>query len=186
MSAPRSADDAADRWSDVELLLHQVLEQPTDERARFLDRTCTDQRLRREVETLLDAHDRPGMLDALAERVMTPLLHTRARGPIAPDEPRYVEPLLRDLTRVAATWPGEVVLLGSVASPKYTAPMIAVLGERLLFPETFVGRGDMSRGGLLLRCAASGEELTYVPVAGAVRHGVRPPKLDPATRVKVQ
>ena len=50
--------------------------------------------------------------------------------------------------------------------------------------EEFVGRGDMSRGGLLLRCVAPGEELTYVPVAGAVRNGSRPPKLDPATRPK--
>jgi len=37
----------------------------------------------------------------------------------------------------------------------------------------------MSRGGLMLRCARSGEELTYVPVEGAVRHGARPPKLAP-------
>jgi hypothetical protein len=37
----------------------------------------------------------------------------------------------------------------------------------------------MSRGGLLLRCARAGEELTYVPVQGAVRHGPRPPKLTP-------
>lgn len=35
----------------------------------------------------------------------------------------------------------------------------------------------MSRGGLLLRAARSGEELAYVPVAGATRHGKRPPKL---------
>ena len=57
--------------------------------------------------------------------------------------------------------------------------------NRLLFPQEFVGRGDMSRGGLLLRCAASGEPLTYVPLAGAIRKGVRPPRLDPATRVKL-
>ena len=37
----------------------------------------------------------------------------------------------------------------------------------------------MSRGGLLLRQAADGVELDYVPVAGAVRHGARPPKLPP-------
>ena len=55
-------------------------------------------------------------------------------------------------------------------------------GRGCVFPAEFVGRGDMSRGGLLLRCVASGEQLTYVPVAGAVRHGQRPPKLDPKTR----
>jgi hypothetical protein len=55
-------------------------------------------------------------------------------------------------------------------------------GDRLLFPMEFVGRGDMSRGGLMLRCAAAGQQLTYVPVAGAVRHGQRPPKLAPLPR----
>jgi len=37
----------------------------------------------------------------------------------------------------------------------------------------------MSRGGLMLRCVESRQELTYVPIAGAVRHGPRPPKLEP-------
>jgi hypothetical protein len=37
----------------------------------------------------------------------------------------------------------------------------------------------MSRGGLMLRAAASGEELDYVPVAGAIRRGARPPRLVP-------
>jgi hypothetical protein len=71
------------------------------------------------------------------------------------------------------------VLLGSIASGKYTAPLLEVFGDRLVFPADFVGRGDMSRGGLMLRCARSGTELSYVPVRGAVRHGVRPPKLEP-------
>jgi hypothetical protein len=39
----------------------------------------------------------------------------------------------------------------------------------------------MSRGGLLLRCAADGRELDYVPLASAARHGPRPPRL-PARR----
>ena len=73
----------------------------------------------------------------------------------------------------------EVVLLGSIASGKYVDVLDAVFGERLLFPSDFVGRGDMSRGGLMLRSAASREELPYVPVRGAVRHGKRPPKLGP-------
>jgi hypothetical protein len=37
----------------------------------------------------------------------------------------------------------------------------------------------MSRGGLLLRCVTSAEELDYVPVAGAIRRGGRPPRLEP-------
>ena len=52
-------------------------------------------------------------------------------------------------------------------------------GQRLCFPADFVGRGDMSRGGLLLRCAVDRCELTYISVAGAVRKGKRPPKLEP-------
>lgn len=72
-----------------------------------------------------------------------------------------------------------VVLLGSIASPKYTDVLLDVFGDRLCFPETFVGRGDMSRGGVMLRAAAAGEELQYVAVRGAVLHGKRPPKLAP-------
>ena len=97
--------------------------------------------------------------------------------PIDADEPRYLAPLVRDLTRITETWPGDVVLLGSVASPKYTRPLLDILGTRLLFPATFVGRGDMSRGGVLLRAVEAGQELEYIPVAGAVLHGTRPPKL---------
>jgi hypothetical protein len=73
----------------------------------------------------------------------------------------------------------DVVLLGSIASPKYVDALLQIFGPRLLFPADFVGRGDMSRGGLLLRHAAANIELPYVPVAGAVRHGPRPPKLAP-------
>ena len=73
----------------------------------------------------------------------------------------------------------EVVLLGSVASPKYVDVLTRIFGERLVFPIDFVGRGDMSRGGLLLRQAREGVELPYVPVIGATLHGQRPPKLPP-------
>jgi len=86
--------------------------------------------------------------------------------------------LLRLVLRVLPP-ESEIVLLGSVASDKYVDPLLGVFGERLVFPPSFVGRGDMSRGGLLLRCVRSGEELTYVPVKGAVRHGPRPPRLPP-------
>lgn len=56
------------------------------------------------------------------------------------------------------------------------------LGEQLMFPAEFVGRGDMSRGGLTLRRVQSGEPLTYVPLLGATRHGPKPPKLAPLPR----
>jgi hypothetical protein len=73
----------------------------------------------------------------------------------------------------------EVVLLGSIASGKYVELLQPIFGNQLLFPPAFVGRGDMSRGGLMLRCAAAGMELDYTPIAGAVRRGTRPPKLAP-------
>lgn len=73
----------------------------------------------------------------------------------------------------------EVVLLGSVASGKYVDLLLPIFGDRLMFPPDFVGRGDMSRGGLMLRCVMAGFELPYVPIAGAARHGQRPPKLEP-------
>jgi hypothetical protein len=73
----------------------------------------------------------------------------------------------------------EVVLLGSIASGKYVEILQPIFGSRLVFPPAFVGRGDMSRGGLMLRCVLAGTELEYAPVAGAIRHGQRPPKLAP-------
>ncbi len=78
----------------------------------------------------------------------------------------------------------DVVLLGSIASPKYVEVLTAIFGDRLQFPVAFVGRGDMSRGGLLLRHAGDGVELDYVPVLGAKLHGARPAKLPPLARLK--
>ena len=99
--------------------------------------------------------------------------------------PRYREPLETSAAALTARLSAhdEVVLLGSIASSKYVDVLTGIFGERLLFPAEFVGRGDMSRGGLLLRCARAGLELTYVPVLGAVRTGSRPPKLAPLPRV---
>jgi hypothetical protein len=102
-----------------------------------------------------------------------------ASVPIDLAEPRYRQPLERDAARLAECIPAEVpvVLLGSIATPKYIVPLLAVFGSRLLFPADFVGRGDMSRGGLMLRSARAGEELSYVAVESAVRRGTRPPRL---------
>jgi hypothetical protein len=100
---------------------------------------------------------------------------------IASNDPRYRRPLIAG-ARALAEEIGpdcDVVLLGSIASAKYVDVLTEVFGARLRFPIDFVGRGDMSRGGLLLRSARSGEELTYAPVQGAVRHGPRPPRLPP-------
>lgn len=97
------------------------------------------------------------------------------------DDPRYRAPLERDTGTLAdrLTPECEVVLLGSVATGKYVDILLSYLGSHLLFPAEFVGRGDMSRGGLLLRRAIDGQELEYIPVEGATRKGKRPPKLEP-------
>jgi hypothetical protein len=55
--------------------------------------------------------------------------------------------------------------------------MCDVFGDRLLFPEEFIGRGDLSRGGLMLRSARSGSQLTYAPLGKITRHGPRPARL---------
>jgi hypothetical protein len=118
-------------------------------------------------------------------RVTVDAIRRFAGVDVSADNPAYRRPLERSARALAAEiGDTPVVLLGSIASPKYVDVLLDIFGERLLFPQEFVGRGDMSRGGLLLRCAAAGQPLTYVPVAGAVRTGARPPKLDPATRVR--
>jgi hypothetical protein len=96
-------------------------------------------------------------------------------------DPRYRKPLERDAKRLAKklSTKCEVILLGSIASKKYVEVLLTHLGGQLRFPGDFVGRGDMSRGGLLLRCAADAQELNYISVQGAVLHGIRPPKLEP-------
>ena len=106
-------------------------------------------------------------------------LHEFGTVDIRSDAPAYRVPLERDLSRLRQIQDLEVVLLGSVATGKYVNVLLEVLGERLLFPVEFVGRGDMSRGALLLRAAEEGRELTYEPVSGAVRRGRRRPKLAP-------
>jgi hypothetical protein len=104
-----------------------------------------------------------------------------AGEPIDLENERYLRPLERSARtlRAAVGAECEVVLLGSVASGKYVEVLQPVFGDRLLFPSAFVGRGDMSRGGLMLRCVDSGDELEYVPIEGAMRRGPRPPKLAP-------
>ena len=102
-----------------------------------------------------------------------------AKVGVARDEPRFTGPLERDAEALAASLcAGEiVVLLGSIATGKYVDVIERHLDGRLRFPQAFVGRGDMSRGGLMLRSVLGGTELDYIPVSGATRRGRRPPPL---------
>ena len=108
-------------------------------------------------------------------------LRASARVDIHAANPRYRRPLEATARAVAELLGPDdgVTLLGSIASDKYVSVLLGVFGARLTFPVDFVGRGDMSRGGLLLRCVREERELDYVPVRGATRRGARPPRLVP-------
>ena len=121
-----------------------------------------------------------GLIDART-RICLDDLREFAGVDIHEHDPRYRMPIERDAQLLARNLSArsEVILLGSIATGKYVDVLLANFGERLRFPADFVGRGDMSRGGLMLRCAADRQELPYIPVAGAIVNGKRPPKLAP-------
>ena len=121
-----------------------------------------------------------GLIDART-RIRLDDLREFAAVDIHQNDPRYRTPIERDARDLVAKLPikSEVILLGSIATGKYVDVLVANFAERLRFPADFVGRGDMSRGGLMLRCAADCQELSYLPVAGAIVNGKRPPKLAP-------
>jgi len=138
--------------------------------------------------------DTPGALIITTDRGLLPVDAIVTREDLiafscvdlAGRDERYTTPLRRDVAGLAnSLGPSDrVVLLGSIATGKYVDMLLEAFGERLVFPSDFVGRGDMSRGGLLLRCVNEGRELSYEPVAGAVRHGKRPPKLVPLRKLR--
>jgi len=114
----------------------------------------------------------PGVMVTLKD------LERFAAVPIEADESRYRYPLEVDARRLADKIGSrcEVVLLGSIATGKYVDVLEPIFGKRLVFPKEFVGHGDMARGGMLLQRAASGLELTYIPVSHPARLGVRATK----------
>jgi len=119
------------------------------------------------------------------EPVTIDRLRQFSQSAIDPAEPRYRRPLEIAAHGVCSKLPAkaEVVLLGSIATGKYVDILHECFGRRLVFPRDFVGRGDMSRGGLLLRAVQAGVELGYISLAAAEsRTGKRPPKLVPIPR----
>jgi hypothetical protein len=89
------------------------------------------------------------------------------------DEPKYRRPLERAAKKLATeSGDAEIVLLGSVASDKYVQILSKIFGHRLKFPSDFAGRGDMSRGGLMLKCVRENTELPYVPLDEAAFRGI--------------
>ena len=119
-------------------------------------------------------------------RINARRLRAFQKVPVDPAEHRFRRPLLRDARRLDGEHPDcEFILLGSIATGKYVDILHGVFGARLRFPAEFVGRGDMSRGGLLLRCVRDSRELEYTGIDGAARRGRRPPRLEPV-RWKVE
>jgi len=116
-----------------------------------------------------------GLVDART-RIHLDDLREFATVNIHESDSRYRAPIERDSRRLAKRLPpqSEIILLG-----KYVDVLLANFRGRLRFPAEFVGRGDMSRGGLMLRCAVDRQELSYIAAAGAILNGRRPPKLAP-------
>jgi hypothetical protein len=125
-----------------------------------------------QVITPADGLYSPGSLVTLKD------LERFAAVPIDADESRYRYPLERDASKIAERIGPrcQVVLLGSVATGKYVDVLSPIFGDRLVFPKEFLGHGDMARGAMLLQRAASGVQLTYIPVSDPSRLGNRTKK----------
>jgi hypothetical protein len=108
-------------------------------------------------------------LRPLDERVTIDRLRRWQDVPIDAKNPLFTDPLCRHAEALERAFGAETrfVLLGSVATNKYVQPLTKVFGDHLWFPPDFRGRGDLSRGALLLRAVREGVELPYLPVEGA-------------------
>jgi hypothetical protein len=122
-----------------------------------------------QIITPTDGLYSPGTLITLKD------LERFAAVPIDAEESRYRYPLERDAGKIAQRIGPrcQVVLLGSVATGKYVDVLLPIFGDRLVFPQEFIGHGDMARGGMLLQRAASGTELTYIPASDPSRLGAK-------------
>ena len=70
-----------DRWSEVEKIYHEALEQNPQDRMAFLNHNFADEQLRREVESLLayQSHDE-GFIETPVLEVAARLLAEGCRG----------------------------------------------------------------------------------------------------------
>jgi hypothetical protein len=131
-----------------------------------------------EASTLVITPSR-GLMDPAAP-VDSSIIREFAAVEVDLDNPVYRAPLDRDAAALASRLGADsvVVLLGSIATGKYVDALAPWFGDRLRFPSAFIGRGDMSRGGLLLRSVSAGEELSYECLRPGIRlRGARPPRL---------
>ncbi len=110
-----------------------------------------------------------GGLCPLDMRVTQQRLEAWQRVQVSDRNPHFTAPLVRHACELldVADAGARFVLLGSVASRKYVAPLLEVFGSRLLYPARFAGLGDMSRGALLLRAVREHHELEYASVSAS-------------------
>jgi hypothetical protein len=108
-------------------------------------------------------------LRSLQEHVTAERLRAWAGIAVDARNPLFTRPLFEHAEQLERAHGSETrfVLLGSVATSKYVRPLVTVFGDHLLFPRQFVGRGDMSRGALMLNAARDDQELAYAPVEGS-------------------
>lgn len=109
-------------------------------------------------------------------QVSRELLLEFAEVDVDADDQRYRSALERDAGSLSSGLPPDarVILLGSIATGKYVDVLMPVFGDRLHYPVEFVGRGDMSRGGLMLRSARAGLPLKYARVTSVRPRSTRP------------
>ena len=105
--------------------------------------------------------------------IRLPRLRGFGRVPIHLKNRLYCSSLRRSARRLAVDiGPNcELILLGSVGTGKYLDILAPIFGGRLRIPAEFVGLGDMSRGGLLLRCVRENRQLNYIDAASVTTPG---------------
>jgi hypothetical protein len=98
--------------------------------------------------------------------VSVDLLREFATVDVDADDARYRAALERDAQALADRLEPDarLILLGSIATGKYVDVLRPIFGDQLYYPADFVSRGDMSRGGLMLRCVRESVPLRYVKV----------------------
>jgi eukaryotic-like serine/threonine-protein kinase len=73
-----------ERWGQIEKVFHSALERAPGERAAYLDEACAgDEALRNDLETLLDAHERP---ESRFEAILDAIKAGVAAEPLAEDK----------------------------------------------------------------------------------------------------
>jgi hypothetical protein len=107
--------------------------------------------------------------------IRVPTLRGFARVPIHLKNRRYCSTLKQSASKLAIDTGSdcELILLGSIGTGKYLDILGPIFGSRLRIPREFVGLGDMSRGGLLLRCVRENRQLNYI---GAISRTVLNPR----------